>query len=125
MPTPPSSPSPRPACSTQPPPQPTSRQPATGNADGPGRPEWARSRSISHGLFADAAQARSYARLAGPVLHADRRTVSVTGQHFTVARVHTNGFDTDICLAAADHPAIPEPGNIIAGTVFLVAALDL
>jgi hypothetical protein len=80
---------------------------------------------ISHGLFADAAQARSYARLAGPVLHADRRTVSVTGQHFTVARVHTNGFDTDICLAAADHPAIPEPGNIIAGTVFLVAALDL
>lgn len=79
---------------------------------------------IPDGLFAAASQARAYARLAGTVLHAERRTVTLTSQDFTVARARTAGFDTDICLAAADHPAIPEPGNIIAGTVFLVAALD-
>jgi hypothetical protein len=79
---------------------------------------------IPDGLFAAASQARAYARLAGTVLHAERRTVTLTSQDFTVARVRTAGFDTDLCLAAADHPAIPEPGSIIAGTVFLVAALD-
>jgi hypothetical protein len=80
---------------------------------------------FSPGLFGDAGKARAYARLAGTVLRAERRTVFRTSQDFTVARVRTAGFDTDICLAAADHPATPEPGNIIAGTVFLVAALDL
>jgi hypothetical protein len=80
---------------------------------------------ISGGLFADPAQARAHATLAGTVLRAERRTVRQTGQDFIVARVRTAGFDADLCLSAADHPATPEPGNIIAGTVFLVADLDL
>jgi hypothetical protein len=78
---------------------------------------------ISFGLFASPAQAEAYARLTGTVLHAQRRTVLATGQQFIVARVRTFGFELDICLPATVTTAVPTAGNVIAGTVFLVASL--
>jgi hypothetical protein len=89
------------------------------------QPSMAAESFISHGLFGSAESARAHAWLAGTVLRAERRIVVQTGQAFTVARVRTAGFDTDVCLAAEDHPAVPEPASIIAGTVFLVASLDI
>ena len=79
---------------------------------------------ISHGVFADPAQAGSRARLSGTVLDADRHVCALTGQPFIVAAVRTAGFEADLCLAAGDHPEVPVPGNIISGTVVLSAAID-
>jgi hypothetical protein len=66
----------------------------------------------------------AHARLAGTVLRASHRSCELTGQGFSVATVRTVGFETDLCLADAEHPATPEPGSIIAGTVFLTALID-
>jgi len=49
---------------------------------------------------------------------------ALTGQPFTVAAVRTAGFETDLCLAGSEHPALPAPGSIISGTVVLSAAID-
>lgn len=78
---------------------------------------------ISYGLFGPPEQAEAYARLHGTVLSAQRRTVALTGGSFVVARVRTVGFEVDLCLAAADADELPQPGNIIGGTVFLVASV--
>lgn len=78
---------------------------------------------FSYGVFASKGEPQAYARLAGTVVHAERRTVRQTGQGFTVARVRTTGFEVDLCMAATEHPHPPAPGSIIAGTVFLVASL--
>src|SRR5271166_1201019 len=80
---------------------------------------------ISLGLFADIARNRSRARLSGTVLEANRRVSGLTGQPFTVAAVRTAGFTADLCLAASEHPDMPVPGNIISGTVFLSATIDV
>ena len=79
---------------------------------------------ISYGVFAGPAQARPHARLSGTVLKAGRHVCALTGQPFTVAAVRTAGFETDLCLAGSEHPALPAPGNIISGTVVLSAAID-
>ncbi len=50
----------------------------------------------------------------------------VFGTHkpFTAAAaVRTVGFETDLCLAASEHPGLPAPGSIISGTVVLSVAL--
>jgi hypothetical protein len=75
---------------------------------------------ISYGTF-DQADGEPYARLNGVVLSAERRTVAATGGEFSVARVRTVGFQADLCLP----PELPTPeaGNVIAGTVYLVADL--
>jgi hypothetical protein len=73
---------------------------------------------------AAAPAADTYAQLAGTVLRAERRTVAQTGQQFIAARVRTTGFELDVCLAASDHPTVPTAGQIIAGTVFLVASRE-
>jgi hypothetical protein len=57
-------------------------------------------------------------------LTAERRICSLTGQPFIIAVVRTVGFEADLCLAGTEHPATPEPDNIISGTVFLVATID-
>ena len=66
--------------------------------------------------------ADAYARLNGTVLHATRRTVVATGQQFITARVHCGVFETDVCLPVDADTVDPAPGNVIAGTVFLVAS---
>ena len=78
---------------------------------------------VSHGAMADPAQADAHARLAGTVLAAERRTVTVSGQGFIVVRVRTAGFELDMCMAASEHQP-PEPGSVVSGTVFLVGSLD-
>jgi hypothetical protein len=78
---------------------------------------------ISYGVFGDPAQARPHARLSGTVLYAGRHVCALTGQRFTVAAVRTTGFETDVCLAGSEHPALPAPGSIISGTVVLSAAI--
>jgi hypothetical protein len=79
---------------------------------------------ISHGIFGDPDQATAHARMSGTVLEARHQVCVLTGQPFTVAAVQTAGFEAEVCLSASEHPTTPEPGNIISGTVFLVAAID-
>lgn len=78
---------------------------------------------LAAAVFGASEDADAYARLAGTVLRAERRSVAQTGQQFIAARVRTTGFELDVCLAASDHPTVPTPGQTIAGTVFLVASL--
>lgn len=75
---------------------------------------------ISYGVFGDPDNAEAYARLHGTVLSASRRTVVATGRQFTAARVRTAGFEADLCLPAG-LPS-PVPGNVVGGTVYLVAS---
>jgi hypothetical protein len=79
---------------------------------------------ISHGVFGDQAERTAHARLSGVALKVSHRTCTLTGQGFSVATVRSVGFEADLCLADAEHPVTPEPGNIVSGTVFLVATLE-
>jgi hypothetical protein len=98
--------------------------PAHGVEQGwPRPPRMAAESFISYGVFGEPEQAQAYARLNGTVLRAQRKTVAVTGHGFVAARVRTAGFDVDVCLPADDGRELPQPGNVIAGTVFLVASL--
>jgi hypothetical protein len=85
-------------------------------------PRMAAESLISYGVFGDPAQAEAYARINGTVLHAERRTVATTGHEFIVARIRTLGFELDMCLPGTVAP-VPEPGNVIGGTAFVVASL--
>jgi hypothetical protein len=64
------------------------------------------------------------ARLAGVVLASRTATVEATGQTFHAVRVRCLGMELDVCLAADDHPSPPEPGGVVAGTVYLVADVE-
>jgi hypothetical protein len=75
---------------------------------------------ISYGVFGDPENAQAFARLNGTVLHTVRKTVVATGQQFIAARVQCGVFETDVCLPVHGDTADPTPGNVIAGTVFLV-----
>jgi hypothetical protein len=86
-------------------------------------PRMAAESVISYGVFG-AQDARAYARLHGTVLHAQRHTVAATGQSFVAARVRTTGFEVDLCLPATEVTSAVQPGNVVGGTVFLVASLD-
>ncbi len=90
----------------------------------PWPPRLASESFVSYGLFAGPEQGEPRARMCGTVLKAERRVCALTGQPFTVASVRTVGFEADLCLAGSEHPSLPEPGNIISGTVYLTAALD-
>ena len=85
-------------------------------------PRLAASSFISYGVFGDAAGASAHARLSGVVTNAERRLVQETGQAFITAVVSTAGFHVTVCLQ--DGMAMPAPGGVIAGTVFLAASLD-
>ncbi len=87
-------------------------------------PRMAAESFISHGVFGPPEHARAYARLNGTVLSAQRRVVVATGQPFLVARVRTAGFEVDLCLSAHEFPHPPQAGNVIGGTVFLVASME-
>ncbi|AEE47538.1 hypothetical protein [Cellulomonas fimi] len=97
--------------------------PSRGDADGGHRmgPE----SFIPTGMFADGpSQVRPHGRLNGTVLRSRTCRNSLTGTEFHVARVRTIGFEVDVCLAASEHPEPPSPGAVVAGMVYLVAALD-
>lgn len=86
----------------------------------PWPPRMAAESLISYGVFGPPEQAEAYARLHGTVLRAEQRTVAATGQQFVAVRVRSVGLDLDMCLPAGP---VPVPGNVIGGTVFLVASL--
>jgi hypothetical protein len=79
---------------------------------------------MSFGVFGEAASSTAHARLAGVVLAAKQQMCALTGQPFSVATVRTIGFEADVCLAGSEHAVAPQPGNILSGTVFLVAAIE-
>ena len=88
-------------------------------------PRYAAESFLSYAVFAEGPQANAYGRLAGTVLHTDTRQAAATGQRFHVARVRTADFHTDVCLAAAEHEHAPSPGEVLAGTVYLVVSMDV
>lgn len=87
-------------------------------------PRMAAESFISYGVWGDPSQAQPTARLNGTVLRSRTCRNSLAGGAFHVARVRTAGFEADVCLAVSEHPELPPPGSIIAGTVYLVAALE-
>lgn len=84
-------------------------------------PRMAAESFMSYGVFGPPEQAQAHAWLYGTVLTAQTRTTQLTGQSFITTRVRTVGFEVDLCLPATS--AVPEPGNIIGGHVFLVASM--
>ena len=58
--------------------------------------------------------------LAGVVLAAETHTHEVTGQVFHTARVRTVGFEATVCLPGSEHAEPPAPGNVVAGSCYLV-----
>lgn len=90
----------------------------------PWPPRMAEESFISYGVFGDPAQAEPVARLNGTVLRSRTCRNALTGGVFHVARVRTAGFEVDVCLDASEHPQLPPPGSVVAGTVYLVAALE-
>ncbi|WP_139982285.1 hypothetical protein [Nocardioides litoris] len=88
---------------------------------GPEEQRFAAESFVSYGAFADPAAAEPTAHLAGTVLLSEGRTHEVTGQRFQVAKVRTLGFEVTVCLAASAHPEVPQPGQVVAGSCWLVA----
>ncbi|MDQ1304469.1 MAG: hypothetical protein QG671_296 [Actinomycetota bacterium] len=86
-------------------------------------PRMAAESFISYGVFGASTDATAHAQIAGTVLAASLRRTMLTGQEFITARVRTAGFETDVCLSAHEHQEVPIPGQVIAGTVFLVGDL--
>jgi hypothetical protein len=64
------------------------------------------------------------ARLNGTVVAVRTATVDATAQTFHALRVRTVGMEVDLCLAAADHPDVPEPGAVVGGLVYVVADVE-
>lgn len=75
-------------------------------------------------LLGDHVQPDPLAGLAAQVLTARTVTVEATGQAFHVVRVRCLGMELDVCLDADDHSSPPEPGGVVAGTVYLVADVE-
>ncbi|MCE1173679.1 MAG: hypothetical protein LWW77_03610 [Propionibacteriales bacterium] len=84
-------------------------------------PRWSPQSVLSYGLF-DAADG-AHAMLNGTVLAARTAHNSLTGQQFHIARVRTVGFEAELCVAATEH-ALPVAGQVVSGTVYLIADLD-
>jgi hypothetical protein len=78
---------------------------------------------MSYGVWNQGDDVEAYANLAGVVESAELRIVDLTGGRFIAARVQSL-FPTTVCLSADDH-AVPEPGAVIAGTVFMVGSVEL
>jgi hypothetical protein len=86
-------------------------------------PRWGAESFISFGEFADPTEAEARARLNGLVRSSEQRGTELTGATFTVCRVAALGLEVDVLLDANTHPTSPQPGEVIAGEVFLVADL--
>lgn len=79
---------------------------------------------ISHGLFESARGARPLASLNGIVRDAHRRTNALTGTDFVTASVATAGFSVDVCMRPSDIADLPQAGQAVAATVYMVGSLD-
>ena len=90
----------------------------------PWPPRYAPESFMSTGVFDAPEAADAYAILNGSVLDSEQRTNEVTGQAFHVLRVHTVGFDVDMCVAAADITGLIEPGMVVASYAFMVGSLE-
>lgn len=77
---------------------------------------------VPFGTF-DRAAPDSSALLNGTVLSAQIVTNVWTGRQFVAARVRTSGLEVDLCMPWNEGEPIPEPGNIIGGSVYLTATL--
>ena len=79
---------------------------------------------LSYGLFGE--QHDPFAWVSGIVTDARTARTESTGQLFHVARtsVGSLGMWVDVCLSGSDWPAAPEPGNVVSGTVHLVASIE-
>lgn len=83
---------------------------------------WGPESFFSFGVL-DGENPSAYARLAGTVLEADVRTVGITGRRFVHAEVRTVGFDAHVCMPHVEGAAVPVPGNVLSGVVFLAGVL--
>ena len=79
---------------------------------------------LSYGIFESPADALALARMAGVVLRAERRCVELTGQCFVTARVRNLIGELDVCLDDTSVADLPQPGEIIAGRVYLAASFE-
>ena len=78
---------------------------------------------ISYGVFGEPAHAEAGARFAGVVIDAERRTVQQSGQTFIAATVQTIGIYASVCLSGTEFDAVPRPGQVLAGEVFVVGSV--
>jgi len=79
---------------------------------------------FSYGIFGEPAQAEAVGRFAGIVTNAERRIVQLTNQTFIAARVRTIvGIETNVCMSGTEFEEVPQPGQVIAGEVFIVASM--
>lgn len=85
-------------------------------------PRWGPESFFSFGVF-EQENPSAHARLSGTVLEADVRTVGLTGQRFVHAEVRTVGFNAHVCMPHVEGVAVPVPGNVISGVVFLAGVL--
>ncbi|MDO9457787.1 hypothetical protein [Nocardioides sp.] len=81
---------------------------------------WAAESFVSYGLFTGDGDPEPTAFLAGTVLAAETHTHAVSGQVFHSARLRTVGFEATVCLPGSEHAAAPVPGNVVAGSCYLV-----
>jgi hypothetical protein len=79
---------------------------------------------LSYGLFGE--QPDPYAWGSGIVTDSRTARAESTGQLFHVARISMASLCmwVDLCLSRSDWPTAPEPGNVVAGTVHLVASIE-
>lgn len=77
---------------------------------------------LSYGVWDEPDVADAYARIGGVVVHAETLINQATGQRFSVARVRVLEFALDVCLPG--EVPLPEPGQVVAGMVYLVGALN-
>ena len=55
---------------------------------------------------------------------AHRRTNALTGTDFVTASVATAGFSVDVCMRPSDIADLPQAGQVVAATVYMVGSLD-
>jgi hypothetical protein len=78
---------------------------------------------FSYGVFGESAHSEAGGRFAGRVIDAERRTVQQSGQTFIVAHVRAVGIDASVCLSGTEFDTVPEPGQVLAGEVFIVGSV--
>lgn len=78
----------------------------------------------SYWPFDDSSQPSAYGHLSGIVISSERKTNSMTRQEFVVAHVRT-AYDLEavICLDGAEFHEALIPGQVVAGTVYIVVSL--
>lgn len=75
---------------------------------------------LPYGLFGDPDTAEPTAYLSGTVLSVAGHVTGELGQGFHAVQVEAAGGRYTVCLATSAHPDAPRPGNVVAGTCYLV-----